>query len=210
MGRAVAHEWRPSQSAFAQHEAVRVRHVGSTSAAAVLRRWTRSAAGESIEQVRQEPPMEPVLFNRDAGLDALRRLRAELRESMAALEQALAAPAPGRVPGWAERVEVALVELSADLREHVAITEGPDGLHGDVLAMVPRLSKWVERLVRDHVVIADVVADLLGRVSRPVSDDSVDAIRVLGTTLLGRLARHRQRGADLIYEAYHVDLGGET
>ena len=26
--------------------------------------------------------------------------------------------------------------------------------------------------------------------------------------LLGQLTRHRQRGADLIYEAYQVDIGG--
>jgi hypothetical protein len=38
----------------------------------------------------------------------------------------------------------------------------------------------------------------------------VEAIRDLGTTLLGHLARHRQRGADLVYEAYQADIGGET
>ena len=28
------------------------------------------------------------------------------------------------------------------------------------------------------------------------------------TELVGRVVRHRQRGADLIYEAYEVDIGG--
>jgi hypothetical protein len=28
------------------------------------------------------------------------------------------------------------------------------------------------------------------------------------TTLMGQLVRHRQKGADLVYEAYDVDLGG--
>jgi hypothetical protein len=154
--------------------------------------------------------MEPVVFSRDPGLDALRWRRAELRESIGALEQALAAPASGRVGAWAERVHVALVELSADLGEHIAITEGPDGLHRDVLATAPRLSNAVVRLTREHAAIAGLVADLLTRVSDPPTGDDVEAIRDLGTALLGHLARHRQRGADLVYEAYQADIGGET
>jgi hypothetical protein len=129
---------------------------------------------------------------------------------MAALEQALAAPAPGRGGVWAERVDVALGELAADFREHVAVTEGPDGLHGAVLAAAPRLSNSVNRLVVEHAVIADLVGDLLRLVSLPVADGDANAVRDLGTALLGRLARHRQHGADLIYQAYQVDLGGET
>jgi hypothetical protein len=38
----------------------------------------------------------------------------------------------------------------------------------------------------------------------------VDRVRGLGTALLGRLLRHRQRGSDLVYEAYQIDIGGET
>jgi len=154
--------------------------------------------------------MEPVVFARDPGLDALRRIRAELGGSIAALEQALAAAAPGRAREWAERVDVALVELSADFREHVAVTEGTDGLHGDILATAPRLSNSVARLVGEHAVIIKLIGDLMSWVSQPVPDGEVDAIRDLGTALLGRLVRHRQRGADLIYQAYQVDLGGET
>jgi len=166
--------------------------------------------GGSIEHSYVEASMEPVVFAPDPGLDALRRVRAELRESMATLEQALAAPAPGRVGEWAERVNAALVEFSVEFREHVAVTEGAEGLHGDVLETAPRLSKAVERLIGEHAVIVDLAGDLLARVSHPLSDSDVVAIRDLGTDLLGLLARHRQRGADLIYEAYEVDLGGET
>lgn len=154
--------------------------------------------------------MEPVVVGSDPGLDALGRLRAELRGSIAALEQALAAPAPGRGGAWAARVDVALVELSADLREHVAVTEGTDGVHGAVLVAAPRLSNLVERLVGEHTVITGLVGDLVARVRPPVADGDVDEIRELGTVLLGRLVRHRQHGADLIYQAYQVDLGGET
>jgi len=55
-----------------------------------------------------------------------------------------------------------------------------------------------------------LIGNLLARVGPPVPADQVDAIRAHGTALLARLARHRQRGADLIHEAYEVDIGGET
>jgi hypothetical protein len=154
--------------------------------------------------------MEPVVGARDPGMDALRRLRTELGGSMAALEHALAAPASDRQAAWAERVEAALVELSADFGEHVELTEGPDGLHDAVLAAAPRLSHSIRRLVGEHALIRGLVGDLLARVRPQAAAGEVDAIRELGTALLGRLARHRQHGADLVYQAYQVDLGGET
>jgi hypothetical protein len=154
--------------------------------------------------------MEPVVAHPDAGLTALRRLRAELRGSMDALELALASPAVGRVGAWAERVSVALGQLSADFGTHVAVTEGPDGVHRELLETAPRLANAVKHLVAEHAVIASLIEDLLTRASNPVPDEDVDAVRELATGLLGRLARHRQRGADLIYEAYETDIGGET
>ena len=41
------------------------------------------------------------------------------------------------------------------------------------------------------------------------SADAVAARREAATELVGRIVRHRQRGADLIYEAYEVDIGGQ-
>jgi hypothetical protein len=152
--------------------------------------------------------MDPVLP--DPGVEVLRRRRAELRESMGALELALAAPAPGRVAAWAERVRAALAELSADLRLHVDVTEGVEGLHPAVLATTPRLSNAVMRLSRDHVLLQGSIDDLLARVSGAVSEAHVDGVRDDGIALLGQLIRHRQRGADLVFEAYEADIGGEA
>ncbi len=144
-----------------------------------------------------------------AFLEGLRRQRAELRESIGALELALAGPAPGDLVRWAERVHVALVELSADFREHIDVTEGDDGLYVDILVTAPRLAEAVARLTREHAEITELIDDLLARVPTPSSKD-VDEVRDLGTTLLGSLVSHRQRGADLVYEAYEFDVGGET
>jgi hypothetical protein len=156
-----------------------------------------------------EAAMEPNVPTPDQVLlETLRRRRADLRDSMIALEHALAAPAPGRLAAWAQRVHVALVELSADFREHIDITESPSGLYRGLLTTAPRLSNAVDRLIREHAQITDLVDDLLARASGPDVPD-VDSVRDLGVALLGRLARHRQHGSDLLYEAYSVDVGGD-
>lgn len=142
-------------------------------------------------------------------LEELRRHRAELRESMHAVEQALAAPAPGRAGAWAERVHVALVELSSDFRQHVGITEGPDGLYQDVLATAPRLSNPVARLTREHEEIGQSLDDAVISARDAAREGGVDRVRDMGVRLLGRLVRHRQGGSDLLYEAFESDLGGQ-
>lgn len=143
-------------------------------------------------------------------LEELRRRRAELRESMDTLEGALAAPATGDPARWAQRVHVALVELAGDLREHIEITEGPDGLHHDLLASAPRLSGPVARLTEEHALIRGELEDLLATITAADAGADVDNVRELGTGVLGGLVRHRQRGSDLVFEAYAVDIGGET
>jgi len=142
-------------------------------------------------------------------LEALRQRRADLRTSMSALEKALATAAPGRLDAWAQRVHVALAELSADFREHIDITEGPGGLYQGLLTSAPRLSNTVDRLTREHAQIRVLIEDLLGCAGGP-DVSNVDHVRDLSVQLLGKLAHHRQRGSDLVFEAYSVDIGGET
>lgn len=143
-------------------------------------------------------------------LEELRRRRAELRESMDALELALAGPPGGGPDRWAERVHVALVELSADFREHVRLTEGPDGLYHQLLGSSPRLGGVVQRLVAEHGQIARQIDELAAGQDEDAGARDVDHVRDGATTLLGQLVRHRQAGSDLVYEAYQFDIGGET
>lgn len=143
-------------------------------------------------------------------LHRLRSRRAELRESMNALEYALAAPSAISRVRWAERVHVALVELSADMREHISITEGADGLYRELRTKAPRLADAVARLTSEHVLICDQLEDLLAHLGQDGVDHDVGSVREQGTVLLGDLVRHRQRGSDLVYEAYQVDIGGEN
>lgn len=141
-------------------------------------------------------------------VEELRRKRAELRESLGALELALAGAARAGHRPWVERVHVALVELSADFREHLEMTEGADGLHHQLLRAAPRLSSGVGQLTEEHVVIQRLLDDLLGLADAHAPD--VEEVRDRATQLLGLVVRHRQRGSDLVYEAFEIDIGGET
>jgi hypothetical protein len=153
--------------------------------------------------------MEPTVFTtRAAELAAVRARRAELRGSLDLLERVLAAPAAGRAVVWGEAVHAALGPLAEDFRAHIEVTEGPAGLHEAILGGDLRLANAVDALRGEHREIAELIADLVRDTEAPVTPADVETVRERATLLLARLARHRQRGADLIYEAYQTDIGG--
>ena len=134
--------------------------------------------------------------------------RAELGEAMAALDAALALPL-GQGAVWRRRVRAALTELAHDLRDHVSLTEGEGRLYDDLRRSSPRLSHRVEQQLADHKVFLAEVERLLGeRDDGLEGDEAVAAHREAATRLVGQLVRHRQRGSDLVWEAYSLDLGG--
>jgi len=151
--------------------------------------------------------MEPSV-TAPAELLAVRLRRAELREALVALERALAAPATGRAVVWGEAVHDSAVRVADDFGAHVEVTEGPGGLHQAILAGDLRLANAVAALTAEHARIAGEVAGLVADSEPPVTEADVDGLRERGTRLIGQLSRHRQRGADLIYEAYETDIGG--
>jgi len=75
----------------------------------------------------------------------------------------------------------------------------------------PRLGPAVERLRDEHRTISRELAQLAEAMQKgPVGDAAtwINEQRDQCVTVLGRLTRHRQRGADLTYEAY-ADVGGD-
>lgn len=147
-----------------------------------------------------QPLPEPV--------DVARTRRAELLAAITALERALAAPA--RDPVWLARVQARADRLASAFDDHVLATEGPDGMYADILRTAPRLNFAVARLVAEHddarisiIALGKQVDDRAGG-----DRDAIERIREDGTELLARLGRHRQRGADLVFEAYEQDIGG--
>lgn len=150
---------------------------------------------------------ERVMAMNDLG--EVRQRREALLERVNSLEAALAAPASD--VRWPEGVGSALSSLRETLEEHVTTTEAPNGTLDQVRARAPRLSNQVERLIDEHVTIpADTerLIDLLDHAPTERTEEETATIREQALALLGAIMRHRQLGADLLYEAYNVDVGG--
>jgi hypothetical protein len=74
--------------------------------------------------------------------------------------------------------------------------------------VAPRCANTVDQIKRDH---RDILADIRALEARARRGDDagqIKDVREEAMGLLQALARHRQRGADLIYEAYSVDIEG--
>ncbi|CCI54037.1 hypothetical protein [Nostocoides jenkinsii] len=142
-----------------------------------------------------------------AYLEEVRAHRGELGEAMRALDDALAMPL-GLGQLWRRRVRAALTELAHDLEDHVSLTEAPGGLYADLRTRSPRLASGVEAQLADHVHFVTEVGRLLDARDEGTAGEDVAGHREAINQLLALLARHRQRGSDLIYEAYAVDIGG--
>jgi hypothetical protein len=123
-----------------------------------------------------------------------------LREAAEALKQAAA--------GKPAEMTDALEQVSAALAAHIALTEGPEGTHDDLLAVAPRLANDIRLLTKDHDFMERLV-DTIGVVLRSETPDW-QVIDEHVNRLLDHIAGHRLRDAELVYEAYHVDIGGQA
>jgi hypothetical protein len=153
----------------------------------------------------QHPTGTPPASDTAAGRTA-RRHRVALLRDIQLFAGAVAAPA--RDPDWRCRLDERLAALHGSFAGHRRMTEGPDGLYTELLDHAPRLARQVHGLIREHAALTATVCTLQRRVDRP--ECSVEELRGQASDLLRELSRHRQRGADLVYEAYATDIGGET
>jgi hypothetical protein len=129
----------------------------------------------------------------------------ELVGGIQRLEHAIGSPAGD--PAWQPGMARALTVLRSAFADHVAVTEGPAGLYADVVEHSPRLARGVSDLLWEHRIVWSALDALEGSLCG--SDVGPDIQRHAARLLRG-LWQHRQRGADLLYEAYTCDIGGET
>jgi len=143
-------------------------------------------------------------------LEAAKRRRATLHDQLVHLEQAISSPAAGRAEAWAGQVGKELVGLRDAFDQHVVVTEEPGGLYDEIMTRAPRLAGTVQRLRDEHPTLAARIGETLGRLETGEVGDvwPIDDCRDDLQRLLGGIVRHRQRGADLVWEAYNVDIGG--
>ena len=138
------------------------------------------------------------------------RRRADLHSALVEVEEAISAPAPGRVKEWATNVAARLLHLRTCFDDHIRGTEEQGGLYDDILHRAPHLAGKVKRLRDEHPMIQLSIAKELQRTSGdlPEAEEAIDELRDDIQRLLGKIIHHRQHGADLMWEAYNLDIGG--
>jgi hypothetical protein len=144
-------------------------------------------------------------------LQQARQRRKTLHDALVHLEEATSSPAAGRVGDWANQVDKEMRDVQTAFEQHILVTEKPDGLYDEILERAPRLANNVQRLRDEHPEIQEGITHMLNRLEH---DDiggeawPVDKARDDLQRFIGAVIRHRQKGADLVWEAYNVDIGG--
>lgn len=151
------------------------------------------------------PIQQPSTVPAAARPPVARQPRPTLLGDVHTLARVLAAP-PGE-RAWREHLAIHLGPIRRGFAEHVRLTEGPGGLYAELLDQAPRLDRGVRLLTHEHTAIAAAITALQHAAELPAA--SAEELRERVGQLLRALDRHRQRGADLLWEAYQADLGGE-
>ena len=138
------------------------------------------------------------------GLVAARVVRERLYREQLRLGRALSAPV-GSGERWRKRVARCLDDLARALARHRERTESAQGVLREIVDQAPRLWREVDGLAGEHTRLEAACAEIAERLE---SGADPAGIRWKAQGLIGAIERHRHRGADLVYEAFGVDLGG--
>jgi hypothetical protein len=141
-------------------------------------------------------------------VDEARKQRAGVRAACERLEHAAASPSSAREREWCGVFATRLSELGSAFRRHVEVTEAGDGLFAEIIERAPRLTHRTQELQRDHRDIEDTIEGASATLAAVPSPDhaTVEAARTAALDLLTRISRHRHLGAELVYDAYNVDI----
>jgi hypothetical protein len=139
-------------------------------------------------------------------LEKAKGQRLSLRRAIDDFEDVLVAAPGGET---AERFRPTLDHLRVVFAVHVEVTEAAGGLYEEILEIAPRLANRIDRLKREHQMISGEIRSALdGLPARGAPPDR--ELHAELERLYTVLSRHRTRGLDLVYEAYQVDIGGES
>jgi hypothetical protein len=131
--------------------------------------------------------------------------RGRLRDAAVLFEQ-VAGDVDADRSDWVVAVGGALTGLGAAWHEHVAFTEGPDGLFEELLGDSLEVAPEIDRLRRDHEVVEAQMARARELLALPeVGPDDTRILQTL-SAIAKQVDQHRRRGADLLYRVYSVDV----
>ena len=143
-------------------------------------------------------------------LEEAAQRRSDLHDALVGVEQAISRPAVGREVDWTERVVLQLEHLARAIDDHIEVTERPDGLYEEITHRAPRVANKMARLRDEHPELREGAAQAIARLRDPGIGERwpLEEARDDLQRLLGKIVRHRQLGADLVWEAYNLDIGG--
>ena len=134
----------------------------------------------------------------------------EIIRAVHKFEAALASPAPRREPAWKHRAGAALVGVLDSLNVHRESAENEGGVIAEAEALLgrpPALAAARSQHVRLLKDAGKLLADLEKRRDDPRL--SCEAVRERAWDLTLALRNHQALEADLILEAFDLDIGGE-
>jgi hypothetical protein len=131
--------------------------------------------------------------------------RGRLRNAAIVFEQ-ISSDVDARRDTWIVAVGVALDGLADAWEEHVAFTEGPEGLFEELLNETLEVASEIDRLRRDHEVLEAHVARARELLAQPSAGPEDTRVLLVLTGIAKLVDQHRRRGADLLYRVYSVDV----
>lgn len=137
-----------------------------------------------------------------AAVRAAKQRRIELKRALSDVEVAAAAPAPDA--NWRNTLLESLEQLKSALEQHAEEVESIGGLLDEIVVVAPRLHKRVVQQRREHGVLID---QTLAAITAIRTGRDVGEVRAQVLDALIAIARHRQHGSDLVYDAYMIDIG---
>jgi hypothetical protein len=138
------------------------------------------------------------------------RRRGDFQHALVQTEEAIARSAAGDVHDWTRLVASALEQVREAIDEHVEMIRRPGGVYDEIRERAPRLASRIRRLQREHPIMRARALELIAFLDKPgigerwPLDEARDDIR----HLLSMIERHCQSMTDLVWEAYHRDIGG--
>jgi hypothetical protein len=142
----------------------------------------------------------------DDRLAEIARYRSQLGTAMKYLEAAAAAPVGKE--SWVNDLRHSLRQLEVAWNHHLVEMQNPNGVLDQIVEQAPRLQRSVGQMRDAQTKMAGTIGAAMKLISD--ADEGADPaeLREAAIAALVAVTRHRQRGADLIYDAYDIDIGG--
>jgi hypothetical protein len=165
------------------------------------------AAARTLDLVTQakETAMDVQERNR-AALAAVQERRDDYYEGVLDLERAFARAAGDDAAGWAAATGAVTEEMGRTLDDHVADTEAPGSFYDDIVENYPNLAHAAGRLQAEHEPLRAGLDGLVRTLADVQDEAGVEQARHEALDVIRALLVHRQRGAELVYDAYNVDV----